>query len=202
MKYIKSSIKRNKFRLWLKSKSPFPWIIIFSLIANVPILLSMLILVPMRWSNQCSYLSGFLVLYMGVFAINLLYSFYFHKTMKQKRPRSCITVAEDCGLSSFFLFTSLSIILFIICEFLRRGTEFSQCYQTNSGIYHLLRGAQGMDIFFLVGFHIISFLNVCCSCYKAKGAMKRALPFSSVVEPSVKKPSSEYEDSYDNPIRK
>ncbi|KAM9958996.1 hypothetical protein ACTFIR_000047 [Dictyostelium discoideum] len=163
---VKSGYKRNKFVRWFKSKRPFPWIYLFSFFVNVPMLLSLIILTGVRWQSNCSFIGTFLIIYIFLFIGNLLYSLYFHKTMLIKKPRHCVTVVSDCGFSSFFLYTGISVVIFIICEFLRKGTEYTECYKTNREIFVLLRGAAGMDIFFLIGFYIINFLNVCCSCYK------------------------------------
>eukprot|EP01133_Synstelium_polycarpum_P017720 gene17720-21130_t len=68
-------------------------------------------------------------------------------------------------------------------------------YKHNSDIYHLLRAAAGMDIFFLVGFYIISFFNICCGCYKEKRVLKKALPKFVVQEPVVNSDDEEYSDN-------
>ncbi|KAF2068184.1 hypothetical protein CYY_010490 [Polysphondylium violaceum] len=174
----KLAYKQNKFVRWFKSKRPFPWIYVFSFIVNIPMLVALVILTGVRWTSDCSFVGGFLIVYIIIFIINLLYTIYFHKTMKLKKPRTCISVMGDCGFSSFFLFSAISVVIFIICEFLRRGTEYTQCYKSNSDIYHLLRGAAGIDIFFLCGFYIINFFNVCCSCYKVgnSNTSKKRLP--------------------------
>ncbi|EFA81446.1 hypothetical protein PPL_05434 [Heterostelium album PN500] len=173
---IKEKYKKNRLRRFIKRNQPFPWIVIFSMIVNIPIFVFLIILTASRWSSDCSYIGGFVIIYIYVFAINILYGLYFHKTLKNRKPKSVVFLAQDCGLSSFVLYTCLSVILFIICEYLRRGTEFSKCYKSNSNLYHLLRAGQGMDIFFLIGFYIISFFNACCNCYQEKRVKKKKLP--------------------------
>eukprot|EP01132_Coremiostelium_polycephalum_P007963 gene7963-9796_t len=107
--------------------------------------------------------------------------------MKLIQPRSCMSVITECGLSSFFLFSGISVIIFIICEYLRQGTEYTKCYKSNKDIYNLLRGAMGLDIFFLCGFYIINFFNVCCSCYKP--LVKTELPRYQIKPKPVQNPA-------------
>ncbi|EGC31241.1 hypothetical protein DICPUDRAFT_40221 [Dictyostelium purpureum] len=163
---VKQGYKRNRVVLWIKSKSPFPWINVFSFLVNIPMLVALIILTGVRWRKECSFIGTFCIIYIFIFLGNIAYSWYFHKTMKLKKPRHFVNIVSDCGFSSFFLYTGVSVVIFIICEYLRKGTEYTECYKNNRDIYVLLRGAAGMDIFFLVGFFIINFLNIILSCYR------------------------------------
>ncbi|KAM9980811.1 hypothetical protein ACTFIY_003109 [Dictyostelium cf. discoideum] len=112
---------------YFKLHQPFPWIYLFSFFVNIPMLLSLIILTGVRWQSNCSFIGTFLIIYIFLFIGNLLYSLYFHKTMLIKKPRHCVTVVSDCGFSSFFLYTGISVVIFIICEFIRKGTEYTEC---------------------------------------------------------------------------